>query len=326
MQEQLDEAAVVHVSPGGRRHLWERAGELEKRVGTQNPSSADLAEMGASTVAGLPGAVVRAVHRFVSEGNPDNALLIRGIGPGLTSTEPTPSTVLPAHLGPGARAGQLALLGVASLLGAPFTFASLYEGRLVQHVTPVPGDEEAQTSGGSDSFLTWHVEDAWSKDRCDYFALLCLRGDETASTLYSPIRSAVLDYRWEAVLRQPRFVVLPDLAHGADAAGPLEPVSVLTGPTDDPEICYDALYMAPRDTSDIEAVSALKHLGSALEESAKAQVLEPGDLLILDNRRVVHARTSFKPRYDGADRWLLRAMVCASLRTHRRRGGSRAIA
>ena len=50
-----------------------------------------------------------------------------------------------------------------------------------------------------------------------------------------------------------------------------------------------------------------------------------GDLLVVDNRRVAHARSPFRPRFDGADRWLLRVMVCSSLPRHRRRGAQRAI-
>ena len=42
-------------------------------------------------------------------------------------------------------------------------------------------------------------------------------------------------------------------------------------------------------------------------------VLEPGDLLVVDNDRVVHGRTSFAARFDGTDRWLQRAFVVADL-------------
>ena len=34
-----------------------------------------------------------------------------------------------------------------------------------------------------------------------------------------------------------------------------------------------------------------------------------GDLLIVDNRRAVHGRSQFTPRYDGFDRWLQRMSV-----------------
>jgi L-asparagine oxygenase len=36
-------------------------------------------------------------------------------------------------------------------------------------------------------------------------------------------------------------------------------------------------------------------------------------LLIIDNRRAVHGRTAFTPRYDGRDRWLKRAYLVSDL-------------
>ncbi|MBJ7505663.1 MAG: TauD/TfdA family dioxygenase, partial [Ilumatobacteraceae bacterium] len=36
-------------------------------------------------------------------------------------------------------------------------------------------------------------------------------------------------------------------------------------------------------------------------------------ILVIDNHRAVHGRTSFTPRYDGTDRWLKRALVVQSL-------------
>lgn len=216
-------------------------------------------------------------------------------------------------------------MAVLSLLGEPFTFASLYEGPLVQHVTPVPGREDAQTSEGSDSVLEWHVEDAFTPDRCDFFGLLCLRGEPGAATLLAAARSLRLPAEVERVLREPRFVVEPDLAHGAGPAPDLPAVSVLSGPAEDPEICFDAVYQRPADQGDAEAAASLRVLADAIAEASIGHVLEPGQLLIADNRRVVHGRTVFRPRYDGTDRWLLRTMVCASKRAHRRRGAARAL-
>lgn len=164
----------------------------------------------------------------------------------MTSLQPTPETVIPDALGRDAQAGALTLLAVMSQLGEPFTFASLYEGRLVQHVTPVPGHESAQTSEGSAILLQWHVEDAFAGDRCDFFGLLCLRGDAEAATLIATARTLDLPDAVEQVLRQPRFVVEPDVAHGAARTLDLPAMSVLTGPADDPEICFRRRLSASR--------------------------------------------------------------------------------
>lgn len=44
-------------------------------------------------------------------------------------------------------------------------------------------------------------------------------------------------------------------------------------------------------------------------------MLQDGDLPLLDIRRAVHGRFPSRPaRYDGTDRWLLRAYIAGSLR------------
>ncbi len=42
-------------------------------------------------------------------------------------------------------------------------------------------------------------------------------------------------------------------------------------------------------------------------------LIEPGSLLLIDNRRCVHARSDFKAYYDGRDRWLQRMAVVRDL-------------
>lgn len=299
--------------------------EARRLGGEPGDSGADLAEHGAALVTALPGSLARALHRFGNGGSPHNTLLVRGLLPDLCGLQSTPATTTPSALDTSGQAAALSLLAVLSLLGEPFTFASLYEGRLVQHVTPVPGREADQTSEGSDTVLAWHVEDAFTEQRCDFFGLLCLRGEAGAATLVSAARSLRLPGAVEEVLRQPRFVVEPDVAHGAEPAADLPLVRVLSGPETDPEICFDAVYQRPADAGDDEAAAALMVLAEAVDAAAVAHVLEPGQLLIADNRRVVHGRTVFRPRYDGTDRWLLRTMICASRRAHRRRGAARAL-
>lgn len=291
--------------------------------GQRAPSTYGLAEQGAVASGALPEPVVRALYRYAAEGSATNTLLLRGLLPSLPALPPTPDNLLSPPSSAAVDSCALLLLAVMTRLGAPFTFATLYEGRLVQHVAPVPGQEHAQTSGGSKAQLDWHVEDAFSADRCDYVGLLCLRGAADATTLSSTVRASDLDPAAVELLRQPRYGVVPDLAHGDDA-DPV-PVAVLEGPGDDVELCVDAIYLRPLDAGDRAAASALAHLHERLGQLSVGHVLVAGDLLVVDNRRAVHARTPFRPRYDGHDRWLLRVMACADGRLHRRRHGSRAV-
>jgi L-asparagine oxygenase len=62
-----------------------------------------------------------------------------------------------------------------------------------------------------------------------------------------------------------------------------------------------------------EGHAVMEILNQRIEEAAVGLCLKAGDLIIIDNRRTVHARTEFEPRYDGFDRWLQRSYVVDSL-------------
>ena len=55
------------------------------------------------------------------------------------------------------------------------------------------------------------------------------------------------------------------------------------------------------------AEAALNELRNTLDKIGSGVHLEPGDLLVLDNRRMMHGRSIFTPKYDGNDRWLQRS-------------------
>ena len=50
-------------------------------------------------------------------------------------------------------------------------------------------------------------------------------------------------------------------------------------------------------------------VGEALQRCGRTIPLAPGDIAIVDNDVAVHARRSFRARYDGTDRWLKRVLV-----------------
>jgi L-asparagine oxygenase len=319
----LDADEVVCVQESDALRLWQFAQQLASGHQIERLDAEQLAEFGTVVAAMLPEAVLRCAHRFRSRGNKHDVLLLRGILPASYGLGPTPcSATSPRH--GAANLCALCLLAVMNMFGEPFTFRDLYDGRLVQDVVAAEGKESAQTSEGSDCFLEWHVEDAFSSDRCDYFGLLCLRGDPAAATILAPARALVLPDEAREVLMQPRYAVLPDVAH-CENPEPQTGVAVLTGTREAPEIRFDPVYMVPADPADDEARSAFECLTEAVNAAAVGYVLQPGDLLVVDNRRVAHARSPFVPRFDGSGRWLLRAMVCSSLPRHRRRGARRAI-
>jgi L-asparagine oxygenase len=145
--------------------------------------------------------------------------------------------------------------------------------------------------------------------------LLCLRGDPEAKTMLCAIADVLprLSNEMIAMLRQRRFRTRPDASFlDGDAEAPFGPaMPVLAGDAARPTFTYDEDLMIGVDE---EAQAVLEHLGRLVHECATEVVLEAGDLLLVDNHQVVHARSPFRARFDGTDRWLQRAFVVSDLR------------
>jgi L-asparagine oxygenase len=258
----------------------------------------------------LPAAVQAALAAFRTDPGPDGALLLRGLPVGDVGETP-------AH--PGAptgkdRASELTLLAVARLLGEPIGYVQEHGGGLVQDIVPDRAHEGRQLSTSSSVTLEWHTETAFHPHKPRYLLLLCLRGDPAARTMLCSISLVLphLDAATIATLREPRFRTRPDASFLDEGAvgelGP--PMAVVTGVDAGLTFTYDEDLMVGTDT---EAQAALDRLGRAVRTHAAAVVLEAGDLLVIDNHRVVHARSPFPARFDGRDRWLQRTFVVSDL-------------
>jgi L-asparagine oxygenase len=253
----------------------------------------------------LPRRVLAAIRLFRHDPGTDGLLTITNlpIVPGtLPSTPNVADSVERAATGPAA---------IATLLGQQLGEVTAYRdekhGALVQNVVPVAALAKSQSNGGSVP-LEFHTENAFHPSRPDYVGLLCLRPAHLGQvgTQVAAIRRALplLTATDRRTLQDARFVTdAPPSFRSADHSE-LRPV--LTGHPDDPDICVDFHATSPLDD---EAADALTNLRAALDEVRTDLILQPGDMVFLDNRLVVHGRVAFTPRYDGNDRWLHRVFV-----------------
>lgn len=302
---------IVHPPREQALEAWRAVELLIRSTDVSALGPDELADSASVAVAALPDEVLRAVHRYRCGAMPGDVLLLRGLLPPDIDFGPTPSRgdVIPD--GGSAQCAALYLLAVMLLVGEPFNFRTFYRGLLVQQVVPTPRKAYTQTGESSAGMLDWHVEDGFTAERCDHFGLLCVRGAPGANTLYACTSDIALPEQVLATLREPRFLMLPDTAHTL-SEWHAQPMAVLRGQGAAQEICFDAHYLSAV-AGDDAAAAALGQLRGALDRAQRAHELTRGDLIILDNRRVVHARSPFKARYDGTDRWLMRTMVCASI-------------
>ncbi|GAB2724284.1 guanitoxin biosynthesis L-enduracididine beta-hydroxylase GntD [Streptomyces bullii] len=257
------------------------------------------------------------------------ACLVHGFPVDDARIGPTPRHWRDAVQGESARAQELwlALCGLA--LGDPFGWATLQDGRIIQNILPIRGDEDRQSGHGSETLLEFHTEDGFHPNRCDYLLLFGLRNPDRVPTIVASVRDVRLDARDRTVLAEDRFHIMPDTEHirqletyapGHPALPRLRgmrdrpvPTAVLSGDRLNPYLRIDRPFMnvLPGDT---EAEAALDRLMAELQRVQQDVVVGPGSLLVVDNYRAVHGRRPFTARYDGTDRWLKKLTVSRNLR------------
>lgn len=241
---------------------------------------------------------------FVVAGLPINELELGATPPGLR-TEAQDKEL---------RRADAMLYLIASLLGDPFSHNEIQEGRLILDVCPARGNEDTQLASSSSGGLAWHIEDAFYDFRADWLLLMCLRNTPKAATTFARVQDVVLSEDVSATLFENKFIIEPDSSHVAgDQAPAPRQVAVLSGDRRAPFVRIDPEFM-PRDLEDPVAENALTTVIEALEAKLQDVVLEPGQVLIIDNYRAVHGRRPFDPSYDGKDRWLRVLNVTADLR------------
>jgi alpha-ketoglutarate-dependent taurine dioxygenase len=257
----------------------------------------------------LPVEVDEALVRFAAESHRSGALLIRNAPIGeLPPTPASPAAPVDKDL-----STELTLLTVARRLGQPVGYVPEHGGRIVQNIVPTRTDADLQTSTSSRSNLMFHTETAFHPFRPRYLLLLCLRGDPAAHTTLVSVHE-LMDRLPEATVDamfEPRFRTAVDVSFLGGRPNELGPVRPLvTGTRDEPTFIFDADLTVGIDA---DAEDVLVQLRDMIEQIATSVVLEPGDLLVVDNNVAVHGRSPFTARFDGRDRWLQRSFVVADL-------------
>lgn len=274
-------------------------------------NAALLAEIGAAA-SELPPRLTERVETL-TEGPGAGSLLIRNMP--LDSKLPaTPPDGRPSPE-KRTRSSEYGLLLVTSVLGGTIGYAEEKDGLLVHDICPIAGRELYQENSGS-TYFELHTENAFHPHCPDFVVLSCLRQDHerVARTLTASCLNALarLPRNQLELLRQPLFRIRTPSSFTAAGVGDhtTAPMPVVEETNGAVRVRVDWFNTIPQ-TADAE--QALKGFVAALEAGLHGWALEPGDLLVVDNRIVVHARTAFRPRYDGTDRWLQRAYGVADL-------------
>ncbi|WP_019633408.1 TauD/TfdA family dioxygenase [Actinomadura atramentaria] len=280
--------------------------------------------------AALPPAALGEIRDFGRYPDAPAALLLRGL-PTDAELPPTPVDGGPAR-GKTTFVSEGVLLGLTQLIGEPAGYTTEKDGRLIHDIVPVDSGQRSQTNQSSSVFLNFHNDITY--DDCgrynvtnpDFLILVCVKAspDGRGATFYASARAAVaaLDPRDAAALREPDFrmnapgTYCREHADGRDVWS--SPVPVLSGPADRPEIAASANGVRPLNARAEAAWRALQEVCQR-DDVAFGTLLRPGDALLINNRKGLHARDPFHAAFDGRDRWLQRTYVRRSLWEQRHR-------
>ncbi|PSK92348.1 alpha-ketoglutarate-dependent taurine dioxygenase [Murinocardiopsis flavida] len=213
-----------------------------------------------------------------------------------------------------AAAIDMAIMLAASAMGDVFGWAEQQDGRLVHNILPIRGQETLQVGAGSVEPLARHTEDAFHPGRPHILMLVCMRNPESVGTSVASVRRTGLTDAEYAQLERPLVAITPDDSYGApntahrwldrEARG----VATVWWADDGPCLRYDPVYSRVL-TDDPAFLDAYAALGTRLVECEAELPLTPGDIVLVDNDVAVHSRRSFRPSYDGTDRWLKRTII-----------------
>jgi hypothetical protein len=183
-------------------------------------------------------------------------------------------------------------------------------GRLFQDMVPNKNLSVTQTSLGSKVELELHTEQAFSELRPDFLSLACLKGDFFAKTYYFHINQIVKQMTNEEMnyLKQNKWMIGIDesfVMNGCsnELRGPL---SIITEHNNYYQLVFDQDLMIGITE---EATQLLTKIIDLYYLYRKEVILNPGEILILNNKKLVHGRSSFSPKFDGNDRFIVRSFI-----------------
>jgi len=234
----------------------------------------------------------------------NDVVLIRGIDFGAVA--PT-SAERSMH---GSPHPEALIAGVARQLGCKlvgYTDQEKLNTHLLFHdIRALPAGREGANGGG---MLGMHMDMGYRPDiRPNFVLLACLREGSDPDVKTPLVSSKAL---FDSILKthpddlsifrdaKNWKIISPSTSGSFRVNTPL-----LTGSNEDPVFHCRSDRMFPLNE---RAVQALSHLHDAIAEHEVGIHLETGDLLVINNHKVLHRRTEFKASYDQHDRLLMRA-------------------
>jgi len=284
--------------------------ELAEQI-TANPSKEPelfCAQCALSSV-DVPDRVRNAMLDFVKNGSDTGYLLFQRIPVGELGNTPETNGFKVGEKTPLAKIQAMLI----NIIGDMIAYEAEGGGRLFQDIVPSKKMAKDQTSLGSNTELEIHTEQAFSNLKPDILSLSCLRGDPDAFTYILPVQKIINNLSEE----ETKLLYLPLWKTGVDMSFKLNghefidgdvrgPLPILKGNKMDPTLTFDQDLMRGIDGTSQEMIGKIVDI---YYNHRFRHNLTPGEIVFIDNRRAVHGRSPFFPKYDGFDRFLVRCFA-----------------
>ncbi|HEX3782710.1 MAG TPA: TauD/TfdA family dioxygenase [Pseudonocardiaceae bacterium] len=283
-----------------------RLDQLLNEIDLAGCTERDAYKLSTSWAASLPEDLQRAILYFVRCRSVD-ALVLKGLPVGNISKISTP-----IEQGTDRLVGSFEALcmAVAMLYGSPIGYSTQQNGRLLNDIVPVEKQSAVSNhSGGFEHRFGFHTEDSFMQNPPNFIQLGCVRNPTKTPVTISGLGRADTDNMTDSLLREPHFRIGINPGQSGWKSDDAYLGPLLTGPKRHPFLRFN-----DKETSVLDGeLATLKTLERALNKNAVDLALEPGDVAIINNTRLAHARGSYAAKCDGTDRWLLRLVIYRNL-------------
>jgi len=260
----------------------------------------------------LPIRIQIELMNFVENGNENGYLLISGLASLDDNIPDTPSNN-EYKIGETTNLAKIQAI-LLSFISDIIAYEAEGYGNIFQDILPIKKMKMEQTSLGSGTELEIHTEQAFSKLRPDILSLACLRGDINAITYVLPVQTITdnLSENEIELLKQPLWKTGIDLSFKingnefieGDIRGPFPILSIENQYNNGRyNLIFDQDLMFGINDSAQQLVGKIVEIYYRYRNKHN---LKPGEIILIDNRHAVHGRSSFYPKYDGRDRFLIR--------------------
>lgn len=258
----------------------------------------------------LPSRIKRELEEFKKNGDKYGALLIRNL-------PNEPFVITPKdnkeHIGETTILANVQAL-FNEYMGHMVSYEAEGDGYLFQDMVPNKELSKTQTSLGSNVELELHTEQAFSDYRPDYLSLACIKGDKHAYTFFLHVNQILEQMSDDEIhyLEKKKWKIGVDMSfalNGCDFAA-RGPLSILKYNGQHYDLVFDQDLLMGM------SITSSKMIGEIVDIYYKYRngyVLRPGEILMLDNHKVVHGRSPFQPKFDGNDRFIVRSFIMNDL-------------